>query len=200
MNGAAAAKKCATAGPPEPAGGLCRDEHGRLIGDRFSRDPYEGSALDLHFRDRLRGQSWWCLRTEVLRCFAWEDTPYKAPNRWFRLGQRYGFWLCNQMLKVFSQDDPEALLSRARTSLRPAPVLHRCRDNPARYVHLWRHHPEEVLRSALHYGRCSLHLGRSLATRWHALPSALERAFWLAALPAAWIHFLRDRRRLTIKR
>jgi hypothetical protein len=43
-------------------------------------------------------------------------------------------------------------------------------------------------------------LVRSLATRWHALPSALERAFWLAALPAAWIHFLRDRRRLTIKR
>lgn len=176
-------------------GGLCSDEHGRLVGQRFPRDPYDASPLEMHYRDHVRGQKWWCAETAALRACPWLDTPYKAPNPWFALARRYRFRMGNQVVKIYYQDDPENSLVRAAGSLRPAMLHHRHRLILAEHIDWWSRDPLAFLRSATQYARCGWHLGQGCAEQRRRLPSPTARALWSLAAPAGWWLYTRDRRR-----
>lgn len=181
-------------------GGLCCDEHGRLIGTRFPCDVWDTTLPEMWFRYRVKGQKWWCVRTEVLRRYPWADTRGKAPNPWTRLGRHYRIRLVNEVLKVFYQDDPEGSLSRSRRTLRPEPNLWRQVELLNGYADWVAWHPVRFLQAAVHYTRCSLHLRRGLDEQWHALTNPAARALWLAALLPGTAWYLRDRRSLKILR
>lgn len=176
-------------------GGLCGDEHGQLIGQRFPRDPYDASALEVHFRDHIRGQKWWCVKVAILRQHAWLETPYKAPNPWFSIARRYRFRMGNQIVKLYYQDDPENSLVRASRSLRAAMFRHRHELILNDHCRWWAYDPLGFLKSALQYARCSLHLGLGWSQQWQRLTPAVARVMWLLAAPASWAVCSYDRRR-----
>ncbi|NWG75296.1 MAG: glycosyltransferase family 2 protein [Rubrivivax sp.] len=176
-------------------GGLCSDEFGRLVGQRFPRDPYDASALEMHFRDHIRGQKWWCPETAVLRQHPWLDTPYKAPNPWFSIARRYRFRMGNHVVKIYYQDDPENSLVRAAGSLRAAMLRHRHELILNDHCRWWAYDPLAFLRSATQFARCSLHVGQSWRDQHARLTPPIARALWLLAAPAGWLVYQRDRRR-----
>ena len=181
-------------------GGLCVDEHGRLVGDRYPRECYDANALQIYFRDRLVGQKWWCTRTTVLRRFRWLETPYKSPNPWYRISEHYRWRLVNEVANVFYQDNAEDSISRAKSSLVPGALLHRCELCLTRYIGWSGYHPLKFANMAAHYVRCSLHLGRGWTAQVRRLPW-VGRLLWAAALPVGGVLWLRDKqRRIRIKR
>jgi glycosyltransferase involved in cell wall biosynthesis len=54
-------------------GGLCRDQHGVMIGDRFPTTPFDTTLSELVYRHRIRGEKWGVTRTEVFRQYPFPE-------------------------------------------------------------------------------------------------------------------------------
>ena len=48
-------------------GGLCCDQHGKIIGDRFPKSPLDSNLRELIYGLRVRGEKWGVTRTDVFR-------------------------------------------------------------------------------------------------------------------------------------
>jgi len=54
-------------------GGLCCDQHGKIIGDYFPKSPLDTSMGELIYRLRIRGEKWGVTRTDVLRQYPFPE-------------------------------------------------------------------------------------------------------------------------------
>lgn len=54
-------------------GGLCRDQHGMIIGDRFPKSPFDSNIRELVYGLRIRGEKWGVTRTDVFRQFPFPE-------------------------------------------------------------------------------------------------------------------------------
>ena len=54
-------------------GGLCHDQRGVLIGDRFPTSPFDVSFSDLIYRYRIRGEKWGVTRTDIFRQYPFPE-------------------------------------------------------------------------------------------------------------------------------
>jgi glycosyltransferase involved in cell wall biosynthesis len=54
-------------------GGLCCDQHGEVIGDRFPESPLDTTLRDLVYGLRVRGEKWGITRTDVLRQYPFPE-------------------------------------------------------------------------------------------------------------------------------
>lgn len=176
-------------------GGLCVDERGVLVGDSLPTDVFDTDPLEMTFRWRIKGQKWWCVRTDLLRLHRWQEAPYKSPNPWYDLSRHYRVRLIDRPLKIFYQDDPEQSLSRARGKLHPEMVRHRNLEILNDYLQFVGFDPLGYLQVAIHLGRCQWHLGVDLKHQWRAVRTPLGRVVWLAAMPLSMLVYLRDRQR-----
>jgi len=53
--------------------GLCIDERGRLVGDRFPRSPMVATDLMIRLRDRVKGEKWGAKRTDIMIKFPYPE-------------------------------------------------------------------------------------------------------------------------------
>lgn len=110
---------------------LVADEHGRLIGTRFPRDPTDASALEIRYRYKVKADKAGFQRTSVLR-----DTPFPeiagyrglVPESlvWNAIARRYQERYVNEVLKIAWRHDPGPRLSTPRSdpaSIGPGALL-----------------------------------------------------------------------------
>ena len=56
-------------------GGLCCDQHGKVIGDYFPKSPLDASLRELIYELQVRGEKWGVTRTDVLRQYPFPELP-----------------------------------------------------------------------------------------------------------------------------
>jgi glycosyltransferase involved in cell wall biosynthesis len=56
-------------------GGLCCDQHGKIIGDYFPKSPLDASLRELIYELRVRGEKWGVTRTDVFRQYPFPELP-----------------------------------------------------------------------------------------------------------------------------
>jgi len=88
--------------------GLCVDEAGAIIGDRFPAENYiDSDSLEIRYRYRVSGEKWGAMRTSILRAFPYrEDIPGRvAPGTvWDAVARSYKTRFFNEALRIYSQD------------------------------------------------------------------------------------------------
>lgn len=184
--------------------GLCIDQDGKLVGDRFPQDVLDSNTLEVHYRYRVRGEKWGFQRTDVLRRYPFPVLPGSSgymPESvvWSQIARAYRTRYVNEVLRVFYQSR-ESVSAQARWNpdkmRRNAPgLIYHNRlilDDQIDYL---RETPATFLRAAVHYTRFSLHDGRSLTQQARDLTHWRARGLWLAALPLGAALYVRDRRR-----
>jgi hypothetical protein len=182
---------------------LVADEHHRLIGTRFPRDPTDASALEIRWRYKVRGDKAGFQRTALLRETPLPEIPgYTGlvPESlvWNVIARRYKERFVNEVLKIAWLGDPGERLSTPATdpaAIAPG-VLLGYEQMLSEDVRWARYAPLGFLAEAARYSRLAFHGGRSLRQQWRAITSPVGRLLWLLALPVGWAVFALERRGL----
>lgn len=53
--------------------GLCKDQYGRFVGNRFPLDIMDSDSLEIHYRYGVKGEKWGFQRSEVLGRYPFPD-------------------------------------------------------------------------------------------------------------------------------
>lgn len=177
--------------------GLCVDSHGRVVGDRYPKDRLISDSMETRYRYRIRGEKWGFQRRAVLLEFPFpmiDGLPYVPEGVvWSRIARNYKTLYINEPLRVYRADAPKGRISTRRGFAASAGGVLVEHQNILNTELQWlRVAPLRFLRSAVHYGRASFHLKRSLATHARSLcfPAQL---LWIVSVPLAFLVYLRDR-------
>jgi glycosyltransferase involved in cell wall biosynthesis len=175
--------------------GLCAYDDGRIIGDRFPRDPLDCDSVELTYVYGVTGDKHSMLRTEALRQFPFpfeEIRGYVTEALvWNRMAFEFRERHVNEVVKVVEYR-PGGISGQALELLiRTAPATRQFFLEEARLPHRLKR--ARRLRSHANYSRFSLHAGIGIREQAREAPS---RGAWLALFPLALLLYLRDRWRL----
>lgn len=178
--------------------GLCVDEHGRQVGDRFPFDPTDSDSLEIRFRYKVHGEKWGFQKVSVMREHPLPLIPgYRGyiPESlmWDAISRRYKTRYVNEPLRVITLDDRSSLSRPANPADNaPGGVLETealLREDLRWFVFA----PFQFLARAAKFARCGFHINRSIAAQWRRLPRPGARALWIVALPLGWLAYRIER-------
>ncbi len=191
--------------PPDRRGGflglagLCLDQHGNLVGDKFPSPVMDATSNEMKYRWKVRGEKWGFIRTAVLKEFPFPEIPgvRAIPQGviWSRMAAKYRLRYVNENFRIYWTDPPVQDGEQLCFGY-PASKLGLCHA-------LWHKTildleldwfwcaPLKFSLSAADFARFSLHSGDPLSSQWRQL-SPRARLLWLLCLPAGLAAYWRD--------
>jgi glycosyltransferase involved in cell wall biosynthesis len=106
--------------------GLCRDQHGTEIGDRFPTSPFDADLHDVVYVHRISGEKWCVLCTDVARKFPFPEiqrTYIPEGMIWLKIAKTYKTRFVNEVFRIYYVDDDktgETITSRGGTGAHAA--------------------------------------------------------------------------------
>lgn len=174
---------------------LCRDENGRVIGDRFPQDVMDSDSLEIVYRYRVRGQKGGFHRVEVMREFPFDQTLEMGSNPWRRIARKYKMRFVNEVLEIYYQDFPEGSLARWPKRIRPVTGLYRSLEILNREIDFFEFWPTEFYRAATRYSRFCFHCRLGLFQQRARLENKTARRLWTLSWPLGYLIYMTDRLR-----
>jgi glycosyltransferase involved in cell wall biosynthesis len=176
---------------------LCQTQDGIVVGDQFPSPVFDATPSEVVYRYRVRGEKWGFVRTDVMRKFPFPEEmrkTYVTENLvWRPIGKEYMTRFINEPLRIYHLDQSGYMRGELRVkypwSGRQEHLYYLNEELPV----WWREALPEFVRSAIHYGRFSIHLGLGPVNHIRSLHHWLGRVLGLATLPAAYIVYLRDK-------
>jgi glycosyltransferase involved in cell wall biosynthesis len=90
-------------------GGLCRNQHGAIIGDCYPISPLDSNTREVIYLHRVRGEKWGVSRTDLLRRYRF---PEIAQTRWIpegilglQMSQAYKRRYVNEVFRIYYVDE-----------------------------------------------------------------------------------------------
>jgi len=91
--------------------GLCANQYGEIVRDRFPFVPFDRSVRERMFIYRLRGEKWGAVRTDVARRFPFPDirgTSFVPEGVvWFEIAKTYKSRGVNEVFRIYYVNDPK---------------------------------------------------------------------------------------------
>jgi glycosyltransferase involved in cell wall biosynthesis len=173
--------------------GLCRNQHGEIIGDCFPSDPFDASLHERRYIHRLRGEKAGAARLEVLRQFPFPEikgaqfVPEGAV--WLEISKKYKARCVNEVFRIYYVDD-----ERTGPTLSKRRAL--CNDAPGRlYYYGWLLNndlkyffrlPGPFLKAAVMLPVVAYFAGCSFKQVLKSLPNLQAKTLVLLALPISF--------------
>lgn len=175
------------------AAGLCVDQRGRLVGDRFPASPLDSNHLEKKYRYKVHGEKWGFTRTDVMREFPFVETAEMAGFRWSDIGRKYKTRFFNEVVRIYYVGEGNSLSSRDRRVKRPLMGALRNAGTLNDDLDYFRYDPLAFYRNAVHYARFSFLADRGPREQREGLKPGLARTLWALALPIGYAVAVRDR-------
>ena len=185
--------------------GLCSNQDGDVIGDKFPSDPFDVSLRDMVYLYRVRGEKWGAMLTEIVRRFPYpevEGTQYVPEGVvGLELAKTYDFRCVNEVFRIYYVDDDAtgATLSKRR-GLNDSASGRLCY-----YIWLLNNDLEYLFHSPIPFAKAAVMLpivarfsGRSFQGVLASLRKPSAKALVLVALPFASLLYMSDRFRTWI--
>lgn len=181
--------------------GLCARPDGKIVGDRYPKDIFDATALDMTFKYRVSGEKFGCMRTDVLLKFPFpeEIAGFVPESLVWRAIARAGYItrFVNQVFRVYY--DSSDSLSRQRDGQQHALGLWLlAQDTVVECLPWFRYRPRAFLMAAARYTRFYLHLRAARLPQPHgrSLRGAASRLLVYAMWPVGALLYMRDRVRM----
>ena len=92
--------------------GLCCDQNGQIIGDRYPSEPLDISLREQHYVYRVRGEKWGPDLTSILRQYRFPEIPGATflPEGaiWLEIAKHFKMRCVNDVFRIYYQDDRRA--------------------------------------------------------------------------------------------
>ena len=88
--------------------GLCRDQHGALVGNYYPASPFDADWREVHYVRRVRGEKCGVFRTEVLRQFPFPEvkkTYIPEGMIWLEIAKTYKTRFVNEVFRIYYIND-----------------------------------------------------------------------------------------------
>jgi len=187
--------------------GLCCDQKGAVVGDRYPSEPLDISLREQRYVYRIRGEKWGPELVEVLRQFPFpeiSDTNFLPEGAvWLEVAKRYKMRCVNEVFRVYYVDDSRTghtLTARKSLGESAAGRLHYYTwllNNDLGYFF---HSPSPFIKAAVMLPVMALYASQPLTTATAAVNGACAKALVLAGLPFAFLLYLFDRGRTSLLR
>lgn len=101
--------------------GLCCDQHGRLVGDRFPSSPFDSNLREKRYVHRVRGEKRGAAATDVLRRFPFPEIKmtHFVPEGaiWLEVSKNYKIRYVNEVFRIYFVDDDETGSTLTKTKM-----------------------------------------------------------------------------------
>lgn len=169
---------------------LCRDQYGRLIGDRFPIDVFDSNTLELRYRYKVGGEKWGFNRVELLRRFPFPEesvcTYIPESIIWNKIAREYQTRFINEELRIYWVNKKSLVQGRGPEENASGGQLQHL--TTLNFEMDWiRYAPFLFLVSAVHYSRFAFHAGTNIVEQYKSLNNRLARVLWGIALPMGFI-------------
>jgi glycosyltransferase involved in cell wall biosynthesis len=182
--------------------GLCCDQHGRIVGDVYPRDPFDADMRERKYVYGPRGEKWGVVLTEIARLYPF---PQVAIGKylpegivWLDMAKRFKTRAVNAVVRIYYIDDAEPGVT---TAIRRRLAAH-AEGNWHYYIWLLNNDLEYFVSSPKPFIKAAVMLpvvawitGRSLGSTLQELRAPAAKSLVVTALPAAVAIFLMDRLR-----
>jgi len=89
--------------------GLCSDQNGEIIGDRFPSEPFDTTLRERRYVYRMRGEKWGSTLTDIVRRFPFPEAAGSqfAPEGlvWLDIAKTYKNRCVNEVFRIYYIDD-----------------------------------------------------------------------------------------------
>lgn len=95
--------------------GLCIDEAGTIVGDRYPTSPYDSDTLSSTLGDGIGGEKWGFQRTEVLRAYPFPEFIVGLVGEglvWNAIARKYRTRYVNDVMRIYHVEDDSIIHSR----------------------------------------------------------------------------------------
>lgn len=175
--------------------GLCADENGVVVGDKFPTDIFDSTPMEVIYRHGVQGEKWGFHKTAVLKQFPFpnlEGLKFVPEGLvWSAIGHRYKTRYINKIVRNYQQDAGNQLTkqsTRDRSLVREtyAAILNSDHD----YLLVA---PFKFAKLAIQGARYSFHQSDSFATQLNRLDQRSVKLLWMLAMLPGWGLFCIDR-------
>jgi glycosyltransferase involved in cell wall biosynthesis len=180
--------------------GLCRNQYGDIIGDRFPSSPFDSRLADRKYVHRIRGEKWGSSLTEIERKFLFPEirgtqfVPEGAVH--LELERHYKNRAVNEVFRIYYVDDAET----GTTLTKRMSLGDNASGRLFYYVYLLNNHLEYFFRSPMPFLKAAAMLpiaawfsGQSFRSTLKSIQKPMARALVLLALPFAFLLYASDR-------
>ncbi len=179
--------------------GLCIDEDGKIVGDRYPTSPYDSDTLSSTLGDGIGGEKWGFQRTEVLREFPFPEFVQGLVGEglvWNAIARKYRTRYVNDVVRIYHVETDSIIHSQKTVGKMRALAEGQCfaaadfldKDAP-RWVF---RAPIVVAKIGATHTRFALHLWRSGRTVRHPPKTVVGWLIKIGAWPVGFAAFLYD--------
>lgn len=178
--------------------GLCIDEAGAIVGDRYPTSPYDSDTLSSTLGDGIGGEKWGFQRLAVLRDYPFPEFIQGLVGEglvWNAIARKYRTRYVNDVVRIY-HIEPDSLIHSQKTVAKMRGVAEgQCFAAAAFLDHDWRWFakaPTQVVKIAANHTRFAWHLHRSGRTVRHPPQTFAGWALKLLAWPLGVAAFVYD--------
>ena len=175
--------------------GLCVDNYGKIIGNKFPADIFDSTSADCLYRFGIKGEKWGFQRTEIMKKFPFPE--FKNFNFipesiiWNAIGRKYKTRFINQVVRIYKYDAGNQLSNKSLIERSPLCIFYAMiLSNDIDYIFVA---PWALFKIAAQGCRLSLHQNDSLKIQFSRLKKWSTKILWLFALPVGFILFQYDK-------
>lgn len=178
--------------------GLCIDEAGAIVGDRYPTSPYDSDTLSSTLGDGIGGEKWGFQRTEVLRDYPFPEFIQGLVGEgliWNAIARAYRTRYVNDVVRIYHVE-PDSLIHSQKTVAKMRGLAEgQCYAAADFLDHDWRwifRAPVHVSKIAANHSRFAWHLRRSGRSVRHPPRTLAGWALKLLLMPVGIAAFARD--------
>ena len=186
--------------------GLCRDQNGKMVGDRFPFEPTDSNSLEIYYRYKVRGEKWGFQRTDILRHYPFseiKDVKFVPEGIvWNAIAKTYKIRFVNEILRTYwnqeinhSDQLMHVLNNTFKYSVGCALYYESCLNE---HIVWFRYAPLEFLRSAIHYIRFSLHSGKGIIETVRNIRPLISKMLVVLAIPIGVFLYTFEKKNISV--
>jgi glycosyltransferase involved in cell wall biosynthesis len=186
--------------------GLCKDQYGRLVGNRFPWDITDSNSLEIYYRYGVKGEKWGFQRSEVLRRYPFpevEGAKYVPEGVvWNAISKSYKTRFVNEVLRiyftqnVFSSDQITHSFSDPSRNAAGGVFYYELRLNEE--ITWFRYAPWDFFRSAVNYVRFSLHSGTPILRSLRKIRPLFSKMLVMLAIPIGVFLYAFEKKKINL--
>ena len=177
---------------------LCKDQYGKLVGDKFPEDYQIMDLVGMGISKRISGEKGAMLQTSVLKMYPFPENLNNCyvpeGTLWAKMAKDWKMCFINEALRIYwieGRSDSLSLISTTIKNYPGAHYYHLCFLNYNMRFFLKR--PKLCMGEATRYIRLSLHLGFNLKTQFYKLIPVSAKILWALCLPLGVLFYYRDK-------
>ncbi|ADE40200.1 glycosyltransferase family 2 protein [Candidatus Puniceispirillum marinum] len=178
--------------------GLCADEQGQIIGDKFPDSVFDSNSADIYYRYGIRGEKWGFHRTDVMKAFPFpepEDVRFVPEGLiWNAIGRQYKTRFVNDIVRDYYQGADDQLTKRSSANISSVRIFNaQMLDADIDY---FLHAPWTICKIGIQGARFSFHQNDSFIMQITRLSHWGARLIWITVMPIGFGLYFFDPKRV----